>query len=176
MGLFDKIGDVKARVQAMYFKAGHYIVRINNVLHKQNRHSEDIFVVECTVLHVYDDDNGQGHSVGDEVSQVIKFKDDMALPNIKRFLMALLERPEEDITPKIAERCTGKRQPLAGFVAEVQNRMTVTKKGNDFCEIGWRRTVPAKVLLEELDEGVINRYFEEGELEEMLEQESAQEA
>lgn len=175
MGLFDKIGDAKAKVQANYFRAGHYIVRINACLMKTNRQGDDLFIIECTVLHVYDDDDGNGHTVGEDVSQAIKMKDDMALPNIKRFLMSILDRPEEDITPKVADRVVGKRQPLAGTIAEVQNRMTVTKKGNDFTEIGWRRTVPARVLVEELDESVINRYFEEGELEEMLEQEADEE-
>lgn len=172
MGLFDKIGDAKAKVQANYFRAGHYIVRINAVLLKENRHGEDLFIIECTVLHVYDDDDGKGHTVGEDVSQAIKMKDDMALPNVKRFLMSILECEEDAVTSQVCERVVSKKQPLAGVIAEVQNRMTVTKKGNDFTEIGWRRTVPAKVLLEELDESVINRYFEEGELEEMLERES----
>lgn len=173
MGLFDKIGNVKAKVQANYISPGHYVCRIDKVLAKQNRKQEDTFIIEMTVIHVFDDNDGKGHKIGEEISNVINFRHDMALPNIKRFLCAVLDRPESDITSQVCERVCSDKQPLAGLIVEIQAKPTVTKAGNDFTDVGYRRTVPASLLVEILDEEAITRFFPDGKLEAMLQKEQS---
>jgi hypothetical protein len=170
--MFSKIGEVRPKIQANYFKPGHYLVRIDRVLGKKNRKDEDQFIVEMTVIHVYNDMEGKGHKVGEECANVINFKHDMALPNVKRFCMAVLQRPEADITPTVCERIVSDKQPLAGVIVEVQAINTVTKKGNDFTDVGYKRPVPAKHLIEQLTEDEVSMFFPDGLLEKMLEREA----
>lgn len=169
--MFSKIGEVRPKIQANYFKPGHYLVRLDKVLGKKNRKGEDQFVIEMTIVHVYNDMDGKGHKVGEECANVINFKHDMALPNVKRFLMACLQRPEQDITPQVCDRVVSDKQPLAGLIVEVQAINTVTKKGQDFTDVGYKRPVPASVLMNELTDEEISRFFPDGQLEKMLEKE-----
>lgn len=166
MGVFGGIEDKASSFDANYVRAGTYITRIGGAYLRKNRTGEQNFIIEHTVLHVLDDDDGRGHKVGEEISHVIPNHGggkDMFLPNVKHFVKKTIGCTEEEVTEEIVEGVVdegeegkdGERkggQPFAGLVVEWTGRGILTKKEKPFTRV----TYVGQVTLEErLERGLI---------------------
>jgi len=154
MGIFDGIAEAKAGGEyGDYERGGHYLQRIDALKTGKSRKGAGFFVVEKTIIHVFDDDDGKGHRIGEEVSHMIMVGD-YFLRDIKRLVVTILECDDDEISPAQMEALCAGDQPLAGMIVECKNRMVKTKADKDFTKIkyvgSWTPEEAAEVLDAEL--------------------------
>lgn len=162
--MFSGITAAKASMSSNYFKAGHYLFRVNAVKVGVSRKQESFVAVEVTTIHIFDNDDGRGHRVGEEATHMLMQKFDQFLPNMKAFIAAACSMEANDITEQNALSVCGPEQPLAGTVVECQNRITMTQKNNQFTRVNYVRQVLAAELLQLLPVEVQTEYFPDGAL------------
>lgn len=97
MGRFGGLGQAKVG-KSLYYEEGSYVVEILNCLLKKNRKGQERFIIE-TKVH---ESSNPKRPVGCQPAQVITMENDMAFPNIKGFIAAVLGVepdyiPEEEI-------------------------------------------------------------------------------
>ncbi len=176
MGIFTGIEDHKASFDANYTRAGHYIALLRLVAIKQNGSGDDNFVIEQTILHVINDDDGKGHSVGEECSHLIpnhgKGKR-MFMGNVKHFIMKVIGCTDEEVTEEIVEGVVDekseKAQPFADLVVEWTGRTRLAKEsGLPYTKMSYQGVVS---LEDRLERGLIT----EDDFKELKEAEDAEE-
>lgn len=157
--------NAKARVDSNWIRPGHYLMRIDRVKLDQNRKDETMMFIEMTPVHVYDNDDGAGHRVGEAVSHGLMKKHDAFLGNVKAFLAAAMGCPAEEIgEDEILAVLDDDEGVLNGTVVEVFAKEIVTKANRPFTSVKYRREVPALELLEILSEETQKLYFPDDEL------------
>ena len=164
--LFAGIADAKARLDANYERPGHYVERIDAIKRGQSRKGDAFLVVEKTVLHVFDDDEGRGHKAGESVSHMMMSKHDSFLGNVKAMVAKLLDCATESVDSNACLMICDDSQPLGGMLIECKNRNIQTKAGNPFTVINYIREVTAQELIERdlLSARILDLYFEGGVL------------
>ena len=177
--IFSGLKDAKINADANYERAGHYLQLINRCKTGTSRKGKDFAVVEKTCVHVFDDKDGLGHRVGEDLSWMLMVDNDYFQGDLCKFIGAVMgispEEVEDEHGPLIFEAeddKSGHDQPFAGLVVECKN-MEIQKKNSDgvFTKIKHVRQVPASELLETLAPEVIDRYFPNDVLKSMAEQE-----
>jgi hypothetical protein len=170
-GLFGaKFKEAKARVDSNWEREGRYLLRIDNVKLDQNRKKQTGLFVEKTVIHVYDDADGEGHKVGETVDHSMWDHHESFLGNVKAFLAAVLGLPTTEVEESHVLQVIDDDQPLQGTVVECHNRTILTReKGKPFTVINYKREVPALELIEILSDEVKATYFPDDLLERMVE-------
>jgi len=161
-----------------YERAGHYLMLINKCKTGTSRKKRDFAAVEKTCVHVFDDNDGLGHRVGEDVTWMVMADNDYFASDICKFIAAVLDMDPEEVDDShgglIFEEEGDKShdQPFAGLVVECRNR-EVQKKNSEgtFTKIKHVRQVPASELLTILDPKVIARYFPNDVLKSIAEQE-----
>jgi len=185
MGLFDKIGEAKAKQDGDYMEAGNYLMRIDRVKQDQNRQKQDLVAVEMTVLKVLGTEEGKkAHKPGESVTRIFpdygKSKD-YFLPEVKAFICAATGCDETEVNGAAVEAIVDpKTQPLAGTIVEVHNKTKLTQQGEPRVRTSFKRSVSFTAILKKvpaegglLDENEIKRFWKPGELESLASSETA---
>ncbi len=147
MGMFDEIGKASATFNANYERPGKYIEWIKAVKTVVTRQNGDGIVLEKRVAVVLDDNSGQGHKPGEEVSHMLLSKYDSFLGNVKAMVIGImgLDDPDSISDAEWVETCEEmvdeKKAPLAGLFVEVHNRNIVTRNENDFTVVSYIQEV-----------------------------------
>ncbi len=157
--MFTGIAAAKAKMDANYEAPGHYLERIDRVKIDVTRGQDAFVAIEKTIVHVYDNDDGKGHKVGENVTHMMMQKHDSFLPNMKAFIAAACSMDAAQITPENAMQVCGPVQPLAGTVVECKNRSIMTKKQQPFTLIIYQREVPAAELLQSMPPADQQQFF-----------------
>lgn len=160
--MFAGIANAKESFEANYFRAGHYLWVIDAIKADKNRKGVPFMAVECTCLHVYDDNDGQGHKVGESASWLITADKDSFLGNVKSFVAKTLDVSADKVTKDACVALCSEAQPLAGWFVESQNRMITTQAGKLFTKVGWKGRVPDELVQRVCDPEVLARLFPEG--------------
>ena len=163
MGIFSGIEDVNPSFDANYVRAGKYVSRLDLVALKKNGEGDTNLVIEETILHVIDNNDGKGHKVGEECTHLIanhgKGKR-LFMGNVKHFVMKVIGCTVEEVTEEIVEGIVeeddkdGKAQPFAGLVIEWSGRDRLAKEsGNLYTKV----TYVGQISLDErLERGMIS--------------------
>lgn len=159
VGMFSGIEKVKARIDANYIRPGHYLARIDVVKADKTRKQDGFVAIEMTILHVIDNDNDKGHSVGENVSHLLMQKHDAFLGNMKSFVANVFGMMPEEITEQHCTLVCSTPCPLTGTVVEFTARNITTRLGSDFTAINYRREVPAAECIATLSPQVQILYF-----------------
>ena len=150
MGMFSGISNARARFDQNYAKQGHYLVRIDRVKADQNWKRQDYVAVEMTVLHVYEDGQGdptQWHKVGENISDVMSSG-------------SATNADVEEVGEQEAEVVCSESQPLAGLVMEIVNREIMTKQNQKLIvTVAYRGLATAAELGTVLAPEVIEQHF-----------------
>lgn len=165
--LFAGIEEAQERRDANYERPGHYIERIDNIKADRSRKGEEFLAIEKTVLHVLDDDNGEGHRVGQQVTHMLMKKHDSFLGNVKSFVANTLGSSPDEVKLDVCVTICAEDQPLSGIIIECQNRNQVTKKGTDFTIINYLGEVPVERLRRLMPAEALERHFPDGALDRM---------
>lgn len=173
---FEGVEDAKVTGSYVYEKPGKYIERIDRVVVKKNRKKAWVLIFEKTVVHVLDDDNGQGHSVGDRVSHLMKRDSEYFLSEIKKIVANILMVKPKRVTGAICKQISSKEQPLRGMLIECDNKNKVVGanedgKGYDWTVVNYKR-VPAVKAKKMIDKSAIKELFPNGALDKLIELES----
>lgn len=170
----DSFEKAKASQDSNWEREGHYLQIVERVKIDQNRSKDTALFIEKTIIHVYDNADGDGHRVGESVTHSMWQKHDSFMGNVKAMLSSLLGIKPTDVKKEDLFEILSDEQPLAGQVIEVKNRVIMTRKNTPFTKIGYRRIVPAAELLKILDPEVIKAYFPDDLLVRMAEAEAAE--
>lgn len=183
MGLFSGIKNAKTKVDAEYVAAGQYLMRIDKVKQDKDRKNVPFFAVEMTCLHVTDGSHPKAHRIGADVTWLIKSTNDYFLPEIKAFVLNVLEEDldakSEDEAESLVEAICADDNPMAGTVVELHAREIVLRekdeKGNDklFTRVSFRREVPFSEVADTLTEQEIERFYPGDQLVKLVEAEAA---
>lgn len=151
MGIFDGLKEVKAVAGGNYIKPGTYFARIDKAEQINTRKGEAC-VLNMTILYVLDDDNGNGHKSGQEVSDLHLANKEGFLSRIKKIVGRLMSVPDDEIDdtigPDEATFAFGSTNPLGGSCFLVEARTIKTKSGHDCTNTDYKR----RVALEEVDD------------------------
>lgn len=168
--VFAGVKEAKPSFAANYTRDGHYFARINRVKFGKSRKSEEFVAVEMIILHVYDDNNGTGHKVGEDATHMLMCKHDMFLPNFKAMVVNLVKCPETEIGPEeCMQICDENIQPFAGMLVEFIAKTITTQADRDFTRMDYKRQVPAEEVAGLLSDDLKERLFPQGELERKIE-------
>lgn len=168
--VFAGVKEAKPSFAANYLSEGHYLLRIDRVKFGKTRKGDEFVAVETTVAHVWDNNDGAGHKIGENATHMLMCKHDMFLPNFKAMIVNLLKCPETDITvDACVQICDEATQPFSGMLVEIIAKNIVTREGNDFTRIDYKRQVPAEEVAGLLSDEVKTRLFPDGELERKIE-------
>src|SRR5437660_12484512 len=108
MGSFSGIERAQISAGGIYFLAGTYRVRIREVKSIKSRKNDDLFIVETDIV----ESNNPERKVGTSCSWVCNLKHDAALGNIKAFVVAAAQCPEEQVTEGEIELIVSNDNPL----------------------------------------------------------------
>jgi len=117
-----------------YFKAGNYIVQVNDVKFLETRNKGDAVIVEFIPL----ESNNEEVQPGIVHSWYCGLSSDLGPLNFKRFLAAAYgfdphsEEANAKITSKVAEQAVSDSQPLRNAWVGLECSMTETQAGNPF--------------------------------------------
>jgi hypothetical protein len=156
MGLFEGIKDAKASRGANYVRAGNYLVVINRVKLDKTRKNIAFVAIEMTNLVTLSEDPAdKPHRPGEHMSHLLMSDKDSWLGNFKAFISNVMGVPEDEVDEAACEQVTGKDQPLAGLIVEMQNKIIETKEKKPFTLVNYVRAlepeeakslIPAEVL------------------------------
>jgi hypothetical protein len=180
--IFSGLKGAKVRVDANYMRAGHYYMVIDKCKTGRNWKNIDFAAVEMTVVHVLDDNNGEGHKLGESPSWLAMSDSMYFASDILTFICNVMgldpNELSDDERVNAAEMVFASEddhehdQPLAGTVVEVKARDVKIKDSDKmFTKVTFCREVPASELLERLSEEEINRFFPNDALKNLAAQE-----
>ncbi len=133
MGLFGKIKDAKSNGGGIYFLPGTYALecRANKV--GKTREGREFFVCEFTIL----ESSNPERPVGTSVSMMVMLDKyiETALGNVKGYIAALYDVPEEEVDEAGVELLVSAENPGAGLKVRAVASNTKTKKGTDFTKV-----------------------------------------
>ncbi len=180
MSLFLGLKAAKPSFSKNYVRDGQYFVLAGEFKGDettQTTNGQPMVIHNLTCVHALDDDDGKGHTVGEDFSHMIvkrRQMEAMFWGEIKRMLMNLLDMDEGSVDDDTAEMVYSKDQPLAGQVMEI--KVTGRPQKNDpskvFTHVTYVRIVPAEELLATLSESCIDRFFPDGTLQQRAEAEA----
>jgi hypothetical protein len=133
MGLFGKIKDAKSNGGGIYFLPGTYALECRVCKTGKTREDRPFFVAEFTIL----ESTNSERPVGTSVALMVMLDKYMetALGNIKGFVAALFDCPEEEVDEAGVEKLISAENPGAGVKVRATASNTKTKKGSDFTKV-----------------------------------------
>jgi hypothetical protein len=170
MGLFGKIKEAKPSMDANYDRDGSYISKIIQVKVGESRKKETFVAIEKMVIKVYDDGEGKGHKAGELATHMMMTKHDSFEGNFKSFVMNTTGCAKSEIDENACEKIVSERQPMAGMIIRHINKTIQTRAGHDFTVVSYKGEVLASEVPELLGNGedLIERFFPDGQLEELI--------
>jgi hypothetical protein len=135
MGLFSKIGEAHSTGGGVYFEPGSYVLecRVNKV--SKTRENRPFFVAEFVILQ----STNPARPVGTSMSHMIMLDKyiETALGNLKGYVAALFDIPEESVDEAGIEKLTSAANPGSGLKVKAVASMTKTRAGKDFTKISY---------------------------------------
>lgn len=156
--VFGTITEAKSMLSTSYMKPGHYLMVVRKIKLDKNRKKKIFLAIEATVLHALDDNEGQGHRVGADVSQVIMEEWDGFLGDCKAAFSAMLQCPEDDIDLAACKLVCGEDQPCEDVIVEVYCRNKTTKSDKDFTVVTYKRVIGDEEAVEVIGQEILERY------------------
>jgi hypothetical protein len=135
MSIFDKIGDAKVGQDGNWVRPGNYTARIDGVKLVKKFNGEQFVAIEMHVLSAIDNDDGNGHKAGEDITHLLKVQNPSFLGNFKQFASTALECDPDDLGKAEADRVTSDEQPLAGIEIAFKARQVPTKAGGQFTKV-----------------------------------------
>lgn len=135
MGMFDGIESVQSSQGGAWLLPGQHLLKINALKAPDNLRSGECFIGEFTVVET----NNEKYSIGQSVSwirNVTKHKE-MAQADIKAFLAAVANIPEENVDSAGAQAAVSETQPFAGKLVRCEAFQRPTKSGGEFTRTIW---------------------------------------
>lgn len=133
MGLFGKIKDAKSSGGGIYFEPGTYALECRKNATIQTREGRPAFVAEFTILESSNDKRPVSTSVSYMV--MLDKYPETALGNVKQYVAALFDIPEENVDEAGVEALIAAVNPGAGLKVRATASMTKTKKQADFTKV-----------------------------------------
>jgi hypothetical protein len=133
MGLFGKIKDAKSTGGGIYFEPGTYALECRKNAVITTREGRPAFVAEFTILESTNDKRPVGTSVSYMV-MLDKYQE-TALGNVKQYVAALFDLPEEGVDEAGVEALIAGSNPGSGVKVRATASLTKTKKGADFTKV-----------------------------------------
>lgn len=173
--LFSGVNTAKPRNKSEYIKSGHYLVRVDCCKLDRTRKHEDFAAVEMTVVKVFDNLNGHGHTLGASVTFIQKRSSDYFLQEINAFISAATGIPNEQVDEGKCMEIFGAGNPLQNTVLELVANTIMTQANKPFTKINFRRALSASEVKQQLanDPHSLSAFFPNGILD-RLEQIEAQ--
>jgi hypothetical protein len=147
MGLFDGLNQAPIGLQRLYFKAGRYLIQINQVkgiTPQASFHGRGAFVVECIVLQ----SSEPALPPGSQPAWVQVIHSDtagqrVAFGSIKQFFCAILgeESLQSTNVEELADMAVSDANPLSGIKLGLVCTQKTTKQGNEFTVHTWHSAV-----------------------------------
>lgn len=133
MGLFGKIKDAKSNGGGIYFLPGTYALECRANKTGKTREGREFFVCEFTIL----ESSNPERPVGTSVSMMVMLDKylETALGNIKGYIAALYDVPEDEVDEAGVEELVSAANPGAGIKVRAVASNTKTKKGGDFTKV-----------------------------------------
>ena len=132
---FSRIGDSEGRQGGVYPMPGVYPLLYIDVLKMiRSRKNEDVFVAEFDIL---ESEVGE-RPAGTRMSWPVNFRHDASPGNVKSFLAAVMNVPQEQVDGRGAQYACGDKNPCHGRLVRLEATMTTTKAGNPFTLCTWR--------------------------------------
>ena len=179
--MFSGVSQARPNVDANYVRPGRYWLRIDNCKVGTSRKHVPFCANEMTVVHVFDNSNGTGHRVGEQVTDMMMRDNDYFLSDIQGFVGHVLDVEPAAVTEQDCGAIYGPEQPLRGLCVELNAREIQTRNINQqtgqpgvFTKISYVREVPATELLQFLPPDVQNQFWPNGALQAMAAHEQQQ--
>lgn len=132
---FFRIEGSEGRQGGVYPLAGVYPMLYIDILKMiRSRKNEDVFVAEFDILQ---SDVGE-RPAGTRMSWPVNFRHDASPGNVKAFLAAVMNVPQEQVDGRGAQYACGEKNPCHGRLIRLEATMTTTKSGNPFTLCNWR--------------------------------------
>jgi len=198
MGIFDKSNQKKFQQATQtrsssdydYLQPGRYFARIDSIKDGETQEGVDFVACDMTIVKVIDDNAGQGHKVGDNVSWITLAKTvkkaglTYFYKDVANFFGAVMNEDSEAFEngdtglsdcEVLLER---EGNPMAGFVLEIHAKgRTYTADDGTIKTVTANKPFKGRLSIdeveEELEEDVINKYFPNDILDELRETEES---
>lgn len=128
MSVFAGVEKATVNNGGVYLLAGSYELSINATKLGTTRQGDKFFVAEMTIL----SSTNPERPAGSKVSWMTMRRFDSFLSNVKGFVCAAMNVPEQEINEEVCNMVVGEDQPLVGQKLQAQAIDTVTKKGAPF--------------------------------------------
>jgi len=166
---FKGFKDQKPSRRDSYIQPGSYVLRIDSVRLKENRSEDHNFVIETTVLHVTDYQEGiaktkkgdkpfKSNAVGSQATHLLPLHGngkESSLADIKAFSLTLIPDAEaDDIDEEVMLGIVSDDQPLAGMMVRVRAYHVRTNADLDFTRVAYEAVVTNE---DRLREGLITQ-------------------
>lgn len=170
--IFSRIAESKASASRLaYMKLGSYLMRIDSFKEiASTRKGMNGIGFEHTCIHVFDDKQGRGHSVGESCSNMQWSNNEGWEARIKGALCQITGYPEEAMTEQFIEQIL-KQRMLDGSVVSVENYGYTTKKNANIICTNYKGIVPFADLPAILSDKEKAMFFPNGALEQFIKQE-----
>lgn len=133
MGKFSNIGSAKSNGGGIYFEPGKYELECRANKTGKTREGREFIVFEFTII----SSTNPNRPAGTSVSQMIMLDKylETALGNIKGYVAALFNMPEQDVDEAGVEALVAADNPGAGIKVKAIASNTKTKAGKDFTKV-----------------------------------------
>ncbi len=135
MGLFDKIGQAHSSGGGVYFEPGSYALECKANKSGKTREGRAYFVCEFVIL----ESTNPARPVGTSVSMMVMMDKyiETALGNVKGYVAALFDVPEESVDEAGVESLISAENPGAGMKCRAVASNIKTKAGKDFTKVSF---------------------------------------
>jgi len=142
MSLFSGVNNARANMGSNYARSGHYLALIRRVKQDENRKGVEFVAVEMVCLKVIaPGPSEEPHRIGEQFSWLVMSNNDSFLGNVKAFVMNVAGLQEHEVTEDDCAAVTSDKQPFAGFIVEMNNRIITTKAGKPFTLVNFPRSL-----------------------------------
>lgn len=173
--IFGTIAAAKASMNANYMKKGRYLMLINAVKHiATTRKSTQGIVFEMTCIHVFDNNQGQGHFVGEACTNGHFSNNEGWEGRTKAAFVGITGLPEEQIGEEFIAQVI-QQNLFSGAVVDVENYDYITKRNpKPIIATRYNGAVSFSNLTTILTDAEKAQFFPGGRLDELIKEENAQ--
>ncbi len=133
--VFDDIERSDGRAGGIYPIPGVYpVLYVDVVKMIRSRKGDDVFIAEFEILQSAVVDRPGGT----KMSWAVNFRHDASPGNVKAFIAAVANVPQNAVDAQGCRRACSTENPLHGKLVRLEASMTKTHAGNDFTLCTWR--------------------------------------
>jgi len=132
---FDRVAASEGRFGGVYPQPGVYPLLYIDVLKMiRSRKGEDVFIAEFDVL----ESEVPSRLKGTRMSWAVNFRHDASPGNVKAFLAAVMNVPQNEVDGKGSQYACSADNPCHGRLVRLEATQTKTKAGTDFTLCNFR--------------------------------------